>query len=60
MTEALERTRSARAEIESLITEQADLSERSKKQALKFVTGYYDLINDERRRSQALQCRQGR
>ena len=57
MNAALERTRTARAAIEALISEQPGLSSRAKAQALKFVAGYYRIIDDDKRRARELKCR---
>jgi hypothetical protein len=57
LEEALERTRAARGEIEALIRDEATLGARSKDQALKFIDGYYAVIDDPGRRDRALKCR---
>ncbi len=54
---ALEKTREARTDIEALIRAQEGLSDRSRDQALKFIDGYYAIIDDDRRRDRALRCR---
>jgi hypothetical protein len=54
---ALERTREVRGEIEALIRDEAALGARSKEQALKFIGGYYAVIDDPDRRERALKCR---
>jgi hypothetical protein len=57
MNTALEKTRTARTAIEALISEQPGLSSRAKSQALKFVAGYYRIIDDDKRRARELKCR---
>lgn len=57
MEAALERTRAARAGIEALISGQADLGARARSQALDFIAGYYEIIDDPRRRERFLKCR---
>jgi len=57
MDAALEKTRAARESIENLISDQEQLSPRARSKALKFVAGYYDVIDDEKRRARNLKCR---
>jgi len=55
--QALARTRDKRGEIEALISDQQGLADRFRSQALKFIDDYYQIINDEQRRSRMLKCR---
>jgi hypothetical protein len=57
MAAALDKTREARASIDQLIAEQMGLSDRGKATALKFVAGYYQVIDDDKRRARGLKCR---
>ncbi len=54
---AIARTVDAREAIENLIRNEAALSERAKEGALKYLAGYYDVVNDPDRRARALKCR---
>ncbi|MEJ2089977.1 MAG: hypothetical protein P8Y69_16185 [Gammaproteobacteria bacterium] len=57
MNAALEKTRAARGIIEALINDQPQLSDRSKKSALKFIDSYYTIIDDDKRRAREVKCR---
>ncbi len=54
---AVEKTLAERGAIETLVSTQPDLGERSRDRALKFLAGYYDLMADPKRREQVLRCR---
>lgn len=55
---AIEKTLSSREAIEQLIREQGELSQRGRDQALKYLTGYYQVIEDPKRRARMLKCRE--
>ena len=57
MAAALDKTREARGSIEQLIAEETSLSDRSKDRTLKFVADYYEVIDNDKRRSRELKCR---
>ncbi len=57
LEKAIARTVEARADIEALIREEPALGSRAKDGALKYIAGYYDVVNDPRRRERELKCR---
>ena len=54
---ALESSRTAKSRIVALLESQPDLSSSHRKRAIDFVEEYYRIIDDERLRERALQCR---
>jgi hypothetical protein len=56
-TAALEKTRMLRPRLQALFENQADLSERSRKTALRFLDSYYRIIDTPAARERSLKCR---
>ncbi|MGD8831488.1 MAG: hypothetical protein PVF57_12865, partial [Pseudomonadales bacterium] len=54
---AVARTVTSRPAIDALIADEPGLSDRTRRLALDFIDGYYEIVQDPDRRARELKCR---
>lgn len=57
LNESIAQTLALRPQFEALFTEQTDLADSDRRKALKYLDGYYQMVEDPSRRERALKCR---
>jgi hypothetical protein len=57
LSQSLEETRSRRSQLEGLAAQQQDLTDRTRRDVLKYLASFYRIIDDARLRERNLKCR---